>query len=285
MTSSGVSAHQSLGSRRKLQPRRQPDRPQALSPRSAAHAALRGYWDDDAATYDLWREHGAHSAAERAAWRGELSRYLPPCGARVLDVGAGTGFLSRAAASLGYLVTALDISPEMLARLEASAGREGLTIDTVCASAESPPPGPYDAIIERLALWTLPDPVAALQAWMRVTVPGGRLLVFEGLWAGGSYGEALRRRARGLLHRLQTATREHHARYSSELAASLPLLADPSPNRIIETIEVAGWRNARLARLSDVEFARTAVQPPLGQSLGATPEYLVHADADPHLAD
>lgn len=253
--------------------------------RSAAHEALRGYWDDDAATYDLWREHGAHSAAERAAWRGELSRYLPACGARVLDVGAGTGFLSTAAARLGYEVTAVDISPGMLARLEASAVREGLTIDTVCASAECPPPGPYDVVIERLVLWTLPDPVAALRAWMQVLVPGGRLLVFEALWAGGSYGEALRRRARELLHRLQHATREHHGDYPSELVSSLPLLADPSPNRIVETIEAAGWRNVRLARLSDVEFARTAVLPRLGQSLGATPEYVVQADADPRLPD
>jgi SAM-dependent methyltransferase len=116
-------------------------------------------------------------------------------GSRVLDVGAGTGFLSLAAARLGYQVTALDLSAKMLERLEVSAAREGLRIDLVHARAEIPPPGPFDAVMERLLLWTLPDPAAALAAWRQVA-PSRRLLAFEGLTAGRGYVEAICARAR-----------------------------------------------------------------------------------------
>jgi len=62
----------------------------ATSTPAPPEQALRDYWDADAKTYDRWREHGAWSAGERAAWTAVLSRLLP-AGARVLDVGAGTG--------------------------------------------------------------------------------------------------------------------------------------------------------------------------------------------------
>ncbi|MGH2871923.1 MAG: class I SAM-dependent methyltransferase, partial [Solirubrobacteraceae bacterium] len=106
-----------------------------------ANDQLRSYWDEDATTYDAWPDHGARSRAETAAWAAELGRLLAPPPQRVLDVGAGTGFLSLAAARLGYEVTALDVSARMLEQLAASAAREGLTVRTVCGSAEGPPEG------------------------------------------------------------------------------------------------------------------------------------------------
>src|SRR6266536_1204457 len=126
--------------------------------------SVRRFWDADAATYDRSPDHGAATPTERAAWSAALARLLPPAPARVLDAGAGTGFLSLGAARLGYQVTAVDLSPGMLARLRESAEREGLSIEAVEGGAEHPPPGQFDAVIERHLLWTLPDPAAALVA-------------------------------------------------------------------------------------------------------------------------
>ena len=244
----------------------------------AADETLRRYWDRDAATYDQWREHGAHSAGERAAWSAELSRLLPPPGARLLDIGAGSGFLSLAAARMGYEVTALDISAGMLACLREAAARASLEVEIVCAPADELPPGPFDAVMARLTLWTLPDPVSALRAW-RAATPTGRLLAFEGLKTGRESVDSLRRRGRTLLARVQRLPAEHHAPYPAELSSALPLAHDPSPERLIEQVEAAGWRVPQLTRLRDVEFARRLALPPLERLLGVTPEYVIVARA------
>ena len=125
---------------------------------SDAREEIRAYWDVDATTYDLSPHHRPRSSAEQAAWAATLARVLPPAPARVLDVGAGTGFLSLLAAGLGHHVTAHDLSPGMLARLAEKAEAAGLEVTVSEGAAEEPPAGPFDAVIERHLLWTLPRP-------------------------------------------------------------------------------------------------------------------------------
>ncbi|PZS40155.1 MAG: hypothetical protein DLM62_04405, partial [Pseudonocardiales bacterium] len=91
-------------------------------------ARIGAYWERAAATYEQAEGHHPQTALEWAAWRGALGRLLPPPPARVLDVGAGTGILSLAAAQLGYTVTAVDLAPAMLQRLVALAAADGLEV-------------------------------------------------------------------------------------------------------------------------------------------------------------
>ncbi len=142
---------------------------------------IRQFWDEDAAGYDASPGHHPRRPHERAAWSATLRRLLPDPPARVLDAGAGTGFLSLLLAAQGYQVTAMDLSPGMLEMLRAKAARQGLEVEIVQADAVSPPGGPFDAVVERHLLWTLPDPGAALAAW-RQAVPTGRLVLIEGTW-------------------------------------------------------------------------------------------------------
>lgn len=237
---------------------------------------LRDYWDADAATYDEWPEHGAWTPGEQAAWAGTLARWIDKPKARVLDVGAGTGFLSLAAARLGCQVTALDISSAMLERLREAAARENLEINTICAAAHEPPRGPFDVVMERLLLWTLPDPDRALAAWREVA-PRGQLLAFEGECIGRDYLEGLRRRARRLLRRVRRLTPEHHTPYPAEVLTILPITGEGWPSGLVRRIERAGWHSAQLTRLRDVEWARQLVLPPFDRLLGVTPQYLVAA--------
>ena len=47
------------------------------------------------------------------------------------------------------------------------------------------PPGSFDLVISRHVLWTLPHPEAAIDEWMRVLRPGGRLAVIDGQFDPG----------------------------------------------------------------------------------------------------
>ena len=157
------------------------------------HDRIRDYWDRDSDTYDETRSHAISDPLEASAWRQALADTLPEPGSKVLDVGAGTGALSLLAAELGYEVTALDLSPGMLGRAELKARERGLEerMRFVVGSGTDAPEGPFDAVMERHVLWTLPDPVGALAQWREVS---SRLVLFEGVWGE----DDLRRRAKDL---------------------------------------------------------------------------------------
>ena len=247
-------------------------------PRDDLTGKVRAWWDADAATYDHSSDHGwaVASPAVRATWNAALHRFLPGPGCRVLDVGAGTGILALAAARLGHRVTALDLSGGMLERLREHADRDGLQVEVVQGSAEEPPPGPFDAVVERHLLWTLPDPGAALAAW-RGVAPEGRLVLFEGLWGRSDPVEALRAQAREGLRKLRGEPDHHHDHYDLSVTEELPLAGGTHPDQVVELVEAAGWGPARLERLGDIEWAQLLEQPPAARLLGVTPRFAVVA--------
>lgn len=238
---------------------------------------IRRYWDTDAATYDRSPSHHPSTALERASWSAALARLLPPPPARVLDVGAGTGFLSLLAARLGHQVTALDFSTEMLARLREKAATEGLAVEAVEGRAEEAPAGAFDAVIERHVAWTLADPAATLDIW-RAAAPQGRLLLFESAW-GSAAGtrEALQQRLRKTVRRTRKVPPPHHGSYSPEMVAALPLGGGVSPDGLVELTQSSTWPTARFERLRDVEWSISQARTGLERLLGVTPCYVVIA--------
>ncbi len=244
------------------------------------HDRIRTWWDQDAETYDTAAGHAISDPVERAAWRAALTRSLPGAPARVLDVGAGTGALSILAAELGHDVTALDLSEAMLAKAREKAAAGGLDVAFVIGSAEEPPPGPFDAVMERHVLWTLADPAAALRVWRERVVPGGRLALFEGSWEGEGPLIAAKDALEGLLRRIVGSDRGgHHGPYPEDVLDQLPLRQTRSPAPFVSALEEAGWRRPRIARLRDVEWAIEQQEPwPLGP-LGRRPRYALIADA------
>jgi SAM-dependent methyltransferase len=243
------------------------------------HDHLREFWNRDAETYDRAASHSVSDPLEEAAWRAALRDALPETGARVLDVGAGTGSLSLLAADLGYRVTALDLSPGMLAKARTKAADRGLEIELVEGLATAPPPGPFDAVIERHLVWTTPDPVAAMSAWREVVVPGGRLVLFEGVWGSTAPVDRVKGALAELLRTTMGTPPDHHAPYPPEVLAQLPLGAMPSPAPLLLAVREAGWRGLRVKRLRDVEWAGRLREPwPLGW-LESMARYALAADA------
>ena len=237
---------------------------------------IQRFWDEDAAVYDNSASHNPRSPQEQAAWSGTLRHLLPDPPARVFDAGAGTGFLSLLLAGQGYQVTAMDLSAGMLGVLRAKAERAGLEIEAVHADASSPPAGPYDVVVERHLLWTLPDPGAALAAW-RHAAPTGRLVLIEGTWgkAGGIAG--LQAGARALARRVAGAEPGHHDHYTDRVVSALPHGNGLSPADAVALVRASGWGPARLERLRDVEWAELDGRSLLDQLLGTHPRWAVTA--------
>jgi SAM-dependent methyltransferase len=238
------------------------------------HDEIRMWWDEDAATYDNSAGHHPRSAAVRAAWTAALARLLPAAPARVLDCGAGTGFLSLMAARLGHEVTAIDLSGQMLAKLREAAAHDGLAIDIIEGPADEVTVGRYDAVMERHLLWTLPDPVAALGAWRSAAAPGGRLIS-----VGVMRESPVRARARGWLHHWQRRPPNHHDAYPGAIVAALPhASAGMHPSLSIDLALQAGWRAPRLEGLGDVEWAELLSVPGVERALGTPRRFAIVAE-------
>jgi demethylmenaquinone methyltransferase/2-methoxy-6-polyprenyl-1,4-benzoquinol methylase len=126
------------------------------------------------------------SLGQDPRWRRFLTRRLPLDGGHVLDVATGTGLVAGRLLDLGFRVTALDQSEEMLAvARERLAPRAAI----VHANAEELPfdAETFDHLTFTYLLRYVDDPAAAVAELVRVVRPGGTVAMLEfgvprGLW-------------------------------------------------------------------------------------------------------
>ncbi len=87
--------------------------------------------------------------AGRDAMRERLLERLPQdmAGLTLLDAGCGTGALSQAAAQRGALVTAIDVSPRMVAIARQRAGEDGRDIRFLVGDMLDPSFGRFDHVV------------------------------------------------------------------------------------------------------------------------------------------
>jgi SAM-dependent methyltransferase len=144
-------------------------------------------WDAEAEAYDEPADHGLTDRLVRNAWQALLLGVLPEAPARIADLGCGTGTLSLLLAEAGYRVDGVDFSPAMVARARTKlAGVPGVTVAEGDAFQPQLPASSYDTVLCRHVLWAMPDPAVALDRWLRLLAPGGRLVLVEGFWSNGA---------------------------------------------------------------------------------------------------
>ena len=146
------------------------------------------YWDRQAATFDHEPDHGLLDPRVRQAWRRLLLAELPPAPAAIAVLGCGTGTLSVLLAAEGYAVTGLDFAPEMVRAARGKARAAGVSARFELSDAAAPtlPAASFDVVLARHVLWAMPDTGEALEAWLRLLLPGGLLVLVEGRWSTGA---------------------------------------------------------------------------------------------------
>ncbi|MBN9100234.1 MULTISPECIES: class I SAM-dependent methyltransferase [unclassified Pseudonocardia] len=117
-------------------------------------------------------------------WYREVLARLPE-GARVLDVGIGTGAAMSRCADLvrdkDLTVVGLDIDADYVTRCHRELARAGLSdrVEPLLASVYDHEGGPYDAVYFSASLMLLPDPAAAITHVVAQLVPGGRVFATQ----------------------------------------------------------------------------------------------------------
>lgn len=138
-----------------------------------------GMFDQVAEKYDT--TNTVLSLGNDRLWRIATTRAVAPrAGERILDLAAGTGASSVALLRSGAEVVAADFSPGMIAEGRRRYPAEP-RLSFVEADATDLPFGDdeFDATTISFGLRNVNDPDAALREMLRVTKPGGRIVVCE----------------------------------------------------------------------------------------------------------
>lgn len=142
-------------------------------------ARVSGMFDQVARRYDT--TNTVLSMGNDQLWRVATTRAVAPKpGERILDLAAGTGASSVSLARSGADVVAGDFSPGMIAEgRRRHGGIPNLTFVEADATALPFGDGEFDAVTMSFGLRNVVEPRTAIAELLRVTKPGGRLVVCE----------------------------------------------------------------------------------------------------------
>jgi phosphatidylethanolamine/phosphatidyl-N-methylethanolamine N-methyltransferase len=112
----------------------------------------------------------------------------------ILILGAGTGL--DLPCLQGYTnLTAIDITPGMIAKLKQRAEKLGIPVDAYVMNGQQLEfaDNSFDAVVLHLILAVIPDPIVCIREVERVLKPGGTVVVFDKFLPDGQKPSLLRR--------------------------------------------------------------------------------------------
>ncbi len=223
--------------------------------KKTAHVAA--MFDEVAAGYDRTRARLWWGRMDAWSRRMAIAAHAGP-DRRILDVAAGTGTSSDALARDGATVVACDLSPGMLA----VAGTRYPGLSRVAADARSLPftTDNFDAVTIAFGLRNISNPEMALREMLRVTRPGGRLVICEFSMPPSPLPRALwrqyLRRAVPMIGRRISSNPEAYVYLAESIQAW------PAPAALAEQVAEAGWHDVTWQHLDGgIVHLHTATAP------------------------
>lgn len=144
--------------------------------------SIKRYWNWRSESYGLDNDKSIKIATKWRRVLGDIVKGTP--GRYALDIGTGCGQFALYLSNLGFKVTAVDLSENMIALARKYSIEQKINIDFQIQDAERLKfdDNTFDVVVSRNLLWTLPNPEQALKEWHRVMKPGGTLVVSDGFW-------------------------------------------------------------------------------------------------------
>jgi ubiquinone/menaquinone biosynthesis C-methylase UbiE len=219
-------------------------------------------WDKVALHY----EKTAHPFTARFA-EAALARVPLTARSRVLDIAAGTGALTLAAARTGAKILATDFSPAMVARITA-AGLSNVDAKVMDGQALALPDASFDAVFSIFGVIMFPDWRRGLAEMVRVTRPGGWGVVATWQEQGAATFLLL-----GQIRRKLFPDRETRA-----MPEGVKALGEP--DGFARELVVAGYRDCRIERVVfDYELDVAMLDDP-DTVFGLSPDWTDLNDSD-----
>lgn len=138
-------------------------------------------FDKKAPEYDAWYATQKGALVDALETECAFGLFQPTAGMHVLDAGCGTGNFSLKMAALGAQVEGIDLSAPMIGyaqeKAAASAYAEQLHFQVGDLYTLPFPDDHFDAVLSMAAFEFIHEDRRALAEFMRVTKPGGRVLI------------------------------------------------------------------------------------------------------------